>query len=259
MTTPSTGHTRQSKPTAPDDTAAAQSAGGSRAGARQAAGLRDDRSNRSKWTGYVPGPAERDRLVATLGAALRSLRAEYGVSTRTLARRSTVARSSIQRLESGRRRPRRSILAALAYGLDPGRAEQLAAVLCEAAGDSLREDTAGGLRRRERRLADARRAVKWEAWRIWRDAESAKQQAFHLTTTVLAKAPLDPLKDGPMTHAELDRAEAQLARLRAIQESADRLWRYRDMLVAGLRRPRHPLEVNILDWHTAAWRARGGA
>ncbi|MBF8187309.1 helix-turn-helix domain-containing protein [Nonomuraea sp. K274] len=219
--------------------------------------MRDDRSKCEKWTGHVPEGVERERLAATLGAVLRSLRAAYGVGTRPLARRSTVARSTIQRLEAGQRRPRRSVLAALAYGLDPGRVQELTEALCAAAGPSLRDDTAGGLRRRERRLADARRAVKWEAWRIWQDAENAKQQAFHLTTTVLAKLPLDPMKER-MTHADLDRGFDQLAALEAVSARSDRLFAYRDALMRDLSRPRHPLEVNILDWHTARRRARGG-
>lgn len=258
MTTTSTSHTRRTKPDAPDGTAPGDRVGASRAGARQTAGGSDDRSKRDQWSNYLPDDVERARLVATLGALLRQLRAEYNVGTRPLSRRSTVARSTIQRLEAGQRRPRRSVLAAIAYGLDPDRADELTAALCDAAGDSLRDDTAGGLRRRERRLADARRAVKWEAWRIWRESERAKRTAFHLTTTVLAKAPLDLMKEH-MTHADLDRVEAQLARLDAIQGSADRLFAYRDALVACLTRPRHPLEVNILDRRTARWRARGGA
>lgn len=211
-----------------------------------------------KWTQHVPDGVERDRLAATLGAALRSMRLAYDVGTRPLARRSTVARSTIQRLERGERRPRRSVLAAIAYGLDPDRAEQLAAALCDAAGPSLREDTVGGLRRRERLLQTARRTVKWEAWRIWQDAEHAKGEAFHLNIRVLAKLQLDPMKDR-MTPAELDRAEAQLVNLNAVSDQSRRLFNYHDALVAGLSRPRHPLEVNILDWHTARQRARKGA
>lgn len=44
-------------------------------------------SGQAAWTGHVPPPAERERLASTLGAALRSLRAEYGLSIRALAER----------------------------------------------------------------------------------------------------------------------------------------------------------------------------
>lgn len=211
-----------------------------------------DRSKCAQWSNHVPDGVERDRLVATLGAALRSMRLAYDVGTRPLARRSTVARSTIQRLEAGQRRPRRSVLAALAYGLDPGRADQLAAALCDAAGDSLREDTAGGLRRRERRRVDARRAVGREVWRVWRDAEQAKHERFALLVVTLRKLPLDPA-------AERERLMSQFDAHRAVLDRARQLDTYEDALHRALSRPRHPLEVNILDWHTARRRARGGA
>lgn len=207
--------------------------------------MRNDRSKCGQWTGHVPGHAERDRLVATLGAVLRALRTEYGLGTRPLARRSTVARSTIQRLEAGERRPRRSILAALAYGFDPDRAEQLAAMLCEAAGPSLREDTTGGLRMRERRKDDALRAVTREVWRIWQAAEASKREAFRLSTVVLAKLPLDPMKPS-MTNAELDRGFVRLQALHGVMATSRELFNRRDALVAALSRPRHPLEVKIL-------------
>ena len=84
-----------------------------------------------------PHEAEQDEIARTVGARLRELRAEHGLSLRELERRSGVARSSISRLERGLRRPRPSLLGWLAYGLDPDRVEVLRKELCEAAGISL--------------------------------------------------------------------------------------------------------------------------
>lgn len=111
----------------------------------------------------VPGPQEAERLRTTLGALIRTLRTEAGISTRALAARSAVARSTITRLEAGQRRPRPAMLAALAHGLDPDRATEFAHRLEAAAGESLRPDTEGGTRRiarrRQRRLREVDRRV----------------------------------------------------------------------------------------------------
>lgn len=107
----------------------------------------------------IPGPEESARLRTTLGALLRHLRTEAGVSTRALASRSAVARSTITRLEAGQRRPRPAMLAALAHGLDPARAAELTEHLAAAAADSLRPDTEGGTRRLSRRRRRREREV----------------------------------------------------------------------------------------------------
>ncbi len=73
--------------------------------------------------------------LARLAAVVRSLRLEYGFGTRALARRAAVDRKTVQRLERGRLRPRRSLLVALGTGLDPDRTREILAALIEAAGD----------------------------------------------------------------------------------------------------------------------------
>jgi transcriptional regulator with XRE-family HTH domain len=87
-----------------------------------------------------------------LAALARSLREEAALSTRQLAVRSTLARSTITRLEAAQLRPRRSMLTVLAIGLDPGRARELLDQLVEAAGDDMAEDTPGWRRYRRRRI-----------------------------------------------------------------------------------------------------------
>ncbi|WP_246609831.1 helix-turn-helix domain-containing protein [Nonomuraea rhizosphaerae] len=101
---------------------------------------------------HLPGDAERDRLVATLGATLRALRARYGLSTRRLALRAATSRSTITRLERGERRPRRSMLSSLALALDPDAHLELLEVLVAAAGPSLRPETNGSRRCRRRAM-----------------------------------------------------------------------------------------------------------
>ena len=88
----------------------------------------------------IPGSS-----VRTFGAALRQLRAEYGLGTRRLADRSTVSRRAIQYLEDGSIRPRRCTIGALAYGLEPDdreRRKEIIASLVAAAGgeDALAAD-----------------------------------------------------------------------------------------------------------------------
>lgn len=99
-----------------------------------------------------PDPAERERLAATLGALLCQLRMERGWGTRLLARRSAVARSTIRRLEAGERRPRRSLLAGIAYGLNPDGPKPITDALAAAAGDSLVPESRWSERRRRRAM-----------------------------------------------------------------------------------------------------------
>lgn len=122
---------------------------------------RTDVSDR-RWSDrlYQPGAEERAVLVATFGAELRAARLGAELSMRQLTVRAGVAKSSISQLEAGLRRPRRSMVHALADGIereapDVGYAERLAARLIEAAGSSIREDTPASLvmRRRRRRRA----------------------------------------------------------------------------------------------------------
>lgn len=57
--------------------------------------------------------------LARLGALVRLLRAERDMGVSELARRSMCARSTVQRLEAGKLRPRPSLLGYVAWGLDP--------------------------------------------------------------------------------------------------------------------------------------------
>jgi transcriptional regulator with XRE-family HTH domain len=84
-----------------------------------------------------PDAAEQAQLAAGLGALLRGLRQFYGIPVRDLETRSGVSRSTISRLEHGLRRPRRSVLGWLAWGLDAENVTLIKDRLCEAAGDSL--------------------------------------------------------------------------------------------------------------------------
>ncbi len=85
-----------------------------------------------------PDLEEQRFLAEGVGALLRALRREHGLSLRDLERRSGVNRSTITRLERGLRRPRASVLGWLAWGLaGPDNAERIKNGLCTAAGDSL--------------------------------------------------------------------------------------------------------------------------
>jgi transcriptional regulator with XRE-family HTH domain len=187
-----------------------------------------DRSN--------PGEGERARLAATLGARLRSMRAERGLSTRALAVRSTVARSTITRLERGERRPRPGILAALAYGLDHENPGPLAEALQEATGPSLQPDTPQGVRRRARRLGRAQCEVHALRVALNREAGRARVASRSLTFAALRAAPMPPtgnLTTGRLV-VQLDRADACLA-------ESERLDRRADDLMRTLAWPYHPL------------------
>lgn len=101
-----------------------------------------------------PDQYEQERIAGTLGVALRRLRAEHGLSTLGLARRSAVSSSTVSRLERGLRRPRRSLLGLLAYGLNPDGPEPIKTELCAAAGDSLVAESRWSERTRSRRFKD---------------------------------------------------------------------------------------------------------
>jgi transcriptional regulator with XRE-family HTH domain len=90
-----------------------------------------------------------------LGAVIRQLRVERGLSTRELARRSTLARSTITCFEAGQLHPRRSALVVLAAGLDPDHSAEILSQLIAAAGDQMAPDTGGWQRYRRRRIRRA--------------------------------------------------------------------------------------------------------
>ncbi len=83
---------------------------------------------------------------------MRALRTQRGLSTRALARRSAAARTTIQRLERGQLRPRRTLLSAVAMGIDPDRQKEILEQIATAAGESVAPDTDGTRRWRRRRI-----------------------------------------------------------------------------------------------------------
>lgn len=110
------------------------------------------------YTGERSGHLEGDDaalLAASLGALLKALRADRRMSAYMLARRSAVSRSTITRLEAGLRRPRRSLLANLAYGLEPDCPKPYEDALAAAAGPFLAEESKWSQRMHRRRLYDA--------------------------------------------------------------------------------------------------------
>lgn len=120
-----------------------------------------DRSDTGSSRARIGRPSGRlDRsqsaqLAASLGVVLRELRIERGLSTRKLAAYSGVARSTVTRLEAGQRRPRRSLLANLAYGLSPDNPTPIIATLVCAAGDFLASESPWSERMHHRRLEQA--------------------------------------------------------------------------------------------------------
>lgn len=98
----------------------------------------------------TPGPVERDRLAATLGAVLRSQRRVAGYTQRGLAAAVPCCRWTVTFLESGRRRPTAAMLSAIATALRPGDHAGVLAALVDAAGESLAPDSAGSWSRRRK-------------------------------------------------------------------------------------------------------------
>lgn len=140
----------------------------------------------------APDAAERWELVRTLGAALKELRAEAGMTQQVLGRRAGVSHRMLQDLERGRRRPSRAMLHALAVGstlrVPPVKAdpEPVCARLVAAARGSLVVDTRGGVRRRERRLRDARHQYVRDVDAWWQLQCAAARQAEMGFVTAIA-------------------------------------------------------------------------
>ena len=91
----------------------------------------------------------------TLAALLKQLRAESGLSTRRLAERAVVARTTVQRLERGQIRPRPSTLGRIATALDPDRRAEILEQLVAAAGENIAADSNGWSRYQRRRVSKA--------------------------------------------------------------------------------------------------------
>jgi len=102
-----------------------------------------------------PEAAEQALIAGGVGALLEQLRAERHMSLRDLEGRSGAARSTISRVERGLRRPRRSMLGWLAWGLDAENVVPLTAQLAAAAGDSMIAESRWSERMHARRTVDA--------------------------------------------------------------------------------------------------------
>lgn len=170
----------------------------------------------------VPAPEERDALRRILGAEIRAMREQTGMSQWALACRAGCARTTVERLEVGTRRPTPSMLAALAVAhrrTIPPLVEDEQAVgaalrrLLDAAGASLTEDTPGAVRRRERRLR--------EAGKLWqRHCRERLNRERAATTAALTefRAAMRLLTPGNLDNVEvLDRA---LRATTALREAA---------------------------------------
>ena len=93
-----------------------------------------------------------------LAVLLQRLRAESGLSTRRLAERAVVARSTVQRLERGQIRPRPSTLGLIASALDPDRRAEILGQLVDAAGEHIAPNNEAWSRYKGRRVRRASRA-----------------------------------------------------------------------------------------------------
>lgn len=149
----------------------------------------------------APSAEVQARLRGSVGVELRALRAEFGVSQWRLSARAGVARSTVERLESGRRRPTASMLASLVVAApwsvpprpEAPHAEQVAWLwrLIVAAGPDLVAETPGGLRRRSRRLRAAERVWRRQVARVhWQAAvaEETRRRALMAEMRQLAGA-----------------------------------------------------------------------
>lgn len=150
-----------------------------------------------RFADAVVPPLERARLEATLGAELARAREAAGYTYRPpLARAAGCSVSMLRNLETGQRRPRRSLLATLAAVLAPDDPDALLDVLVAAAGGSLRPDTPSSLQRR-------RNAVE----RVTRARRRAQRAAAAATARIPSAAALARMSP--------ERAHAALVALRA--------------------------------------------
>jgi transcriptional regulator with XRE-family HTH domain len=116
----------------------------------------------------VPDAAERQRLRASVGAALRHERDRADLTQDQLAQLAGCHPSAVQRVETGWFRPTDALLAALAWALtnpagwspQRARAAELTAELEAAAGGSLILASPRRARWRRNRLRDAQRAAR---------------------------------------------------------------------------------------------------
>jgi transcriptional regulator with XRE-family HTH domain len=154
---------------------------------------------------------------AAAGQLLREFRRAAGLSERGLAKRSAVARSTVTRLEHGQIRPRRSLLQALAVGLDPDRPKELAGQLAAAAGDDVVPESDRWRHYRQRRLE--RGILRGDVPLPARVAESLR---LHRAADVAWSAGVAILRrPGALDDADaLDKADELLIQARVLRDQA---------------------------------------
>ena len=152
-----------------------------------------------------------------VGHLARELRLAAGLSERALARRSAVARSTVTRLEHGQIRPRRSLLSALAVGIDPDRQKELREQLVAAADGDIAPESDGWRRYRRRRLE---RGIL--AGRVPMPSKVADGIRFHRDADAAWQAGMAILhRPGALDDARaLDEANRLLAESRVLRDQA---------------------------------------
>jgi transcriptional regulator with XRE-family HTH domain len=152
-----------------------------------------------------------------VGHLARELRLAAGLSERALARRSAVARSTVTRLEHGQIRPRRSLLSALAVGIDPDRQKELREQLVAAASDDIAVESDGWRHYRRRRLE---RGIL--AGQVPMPSKVADGIRFHRAADAAWQAGMAILhRPGALDdNAALDEANRLLAESRALRDLA---------------------------------------
>jgi transcriptional regulator with XRE-family HTH domain len=129
----------------------------------------------------------------TLAVLLRQLRTERGLSTRRLAERAGMARSTVQRLERGQLRPRLSTLGWIAGALDPDRRADIYAHLVAAAGDGIAPHNEAWARYQQHRMDERLQSgraplpVAWERQiRLTAASDAMQSMAMALTDRAVA-------------------------------------------------------------------------
>jgi transcriptional regulator with XRE-family HTH domain len=127
----------------------------------------------------------------TLGALLTRLRAESGLSVSRLAGRAVTDRRTVQRLERGQLRPRRSTLTRIAWALDPERRPEVLGQILAAAGDDIAPEHEGWSRYKTSRVNAAMRAGQLAMPTAWERAarlSAASESMFAASMTLLDQA-----------------------------------------------------------------------
>lgn len=178
-----------------------------------------------------------------LGVLLAELRTERGLSVSGLARRAAVDRRTVQRIERAARRPRPSMLWALAWGLDPDDADELYRRLVAAAVPVVQPDTPASRHARARRMATG-----WRAGDVPMPAAIERRARLAAASRAMmsARHSLAGLMAGPLTVAEFGTLRGLLAELAAEE---DALFAETGNFAAGVPLPRRrrgdPLDVPV--------------